>query len=72
VLGGVIIMLGPAAKSPEIFVQLGHASSIREVAWSPDGKTLASSSDDNTVKLWDTGSGQLLRTLNGHVGFLCR
>jgi WD40 repeat protein len=33
----------------------------------PDGRTLASGSDDNTVKLWDVGSGQLLRTLAGHT-----
>jgi WD40 repeat protein len=34
---------------------------------SPDGRTLASGSADQTVKLWDVASGQVLRTLTGHA-----
>ncbi len=30
----------------------GNADGARSVAWSPDGKRIASSSDDNTVQVW--------------------
>ncbi len=36
------------------------------VAFDPSGRTLASGSGDNTVKLWEVASGKLLRTLEGH------
>ncbi|MBD2459261.1 ribosome assembly protein 4 [Nostoc sp. FACHB-87] len=44
----------------------GHSSSVWSVSFSPDGKTLASGSGDNTIKLWDISTGKLLKTLSGH------
>jgi len=38
------------------------------VAWSPDGKSIASAGDDNTLKLWDAHSGKLLASVLGHEG----
>ncbi len=44
----------------------GHAWAVLTVAFSPDGKILATGSDDKTIKLWDVNTGQLISTLLGH------
>src|SRR4051794_8840225 len=44
----------------------GHTRAIARVSWSPDGKQLASASDDNTAKVWDPDKGAELLTLRGH------
>ena len=44
----------------------GHTDFIGRIAWSPDGRMLASPSDDNTIRLWDAETGECLRTLEGH------
>ena len=46
----------------------GHADLISAVAWSPDGRFLASASFDRAVKIWDSVSGNEIRTLSGPAG----
>ena len=46
----------------------GHSGKASSVAVSHDGSTLASGGDDNTIKLWHLGTGELLQTLNGNSG----
>src|SRR5438105_11784011 len=44
-----------------------HDRTVLSMAYSPDGKTLASGSEDKTIKLWDVQSGKELATLRGHT-----
>ena len=37
----------------------GHSGRVLSVAYSPDGKQIASGSDDNTVKVWDVLARQV-------------
>ena len=51
-----------------IFMFRFPAGGVRSVAFSPDGKYLASGSEDATVGLWEVESGTCLRVMQGHTG----
>jgi WD40 repeat protein len=43
----------------------GHTKNIEEISFSPDGKQIATSSEDYIVRIWDTYTGELKETLSG-------
>jgi WD40 repeat protein len=51
-----------------IRVLTGHTGAVRAVAFSPDGLTLATASDDFTVRVWDLVTGTERLQLTGHAG----
>lgn len=46
----------------------GHSGPVYAIAISPDGLTLVSGSQDNTIKIWAIETGDLLHTLTDHLG----
>jgi len=55
---------------PALVIQNGHTREVNSIAFSPDGKVLASGSFDNSIKLWDISTGRLIRSLEKH-GAVC-
>ncbi|MCA2945993.1 MULTISPECIES: WD40 repeat domain-containing protein [unclassified Microcystis] len=47
---------------------VGHNDGVWSVSFSPDGKTLATGSEDKTIKLWNVETGEEIGTLSGHNG----
>lgn len=53
-------------QRPEPIVQTAHSLPVNCVAYSSDGRLIASGGNDGIVKLWDTSTGTELRTFYGH------
>jgi eukaryotic-like serine/threonine-protein kinase len=63
------IRLWDVASGRELGRLEGHSAGINQLLFWPDGKTLASASDDQTIRLWDVSDpakGRELSTLRGH------
>lgn len=50
-----------------VFKYKGHTEAVRSLAFSPDGKWLASASDDCTVKLWNLAQGKTITAFRSHT-----
>jgi WD40 repeat protein len=69
----------PAEMKRKALVLVGHEDQVTGVAFSPDGKLVASSSRDSTIKMWDAATGGEVHTLKndplspvrtGHKGYV--
>ncbi|HYU99239.1 MAG TPA: caspase family protein [Pyrinomonadaceae bacterium] len=61
------VTLWDVASGTEIGTLKGHGKGVTQVAFSHDGRLLASSSTDNTIRIWDVAGRRELRTLTGHT-----
>jgi len=61
---GVVRALVDAGATVELLH--GHGGPVRSVAWSPDGRQVATGSHDHTARIWDATTGEVVRTLDGH------
>ncbi|HEX9990003.1 MAG TPA: WD40 repeat domain-containing protein [Chloroflexia bacterium] len=69
--GGSPLAWPPAPPAPGLArILSGHTLWVSSIAWSPDGKMIASGSGDTTLKVWDVASGSNLKSLTLDRGSL--
>ncbi len=56
----------PSINRGATIIYRGHSDNVFTVAWSPDGKYIASGSRDKTVRVWDVATGEDYFIYRGH------
>ncbi|HTH51864.1 MAG TPA: WD40 repeat domain-containing protein, partial [Pyrinomonadaceae bacterium] len=64
-LAAALLVHTAEAQTAELVVRTGHQHEVRSVAFSPDGRQVVTCGVWNGCKLWDTRTGQELRTIDG-------
>jgi len=63
--GGEATIWDATSRKPLLGLK-GHKKGVMSAVFSPNGRRIATASNDGTVKVWDAATGACLRTLNGH------
>lgn len=68
-LGILFSLTGLAQNTPRIILNpLGHAAKIQNLLFTPDGKTILSIAEDNSILLWDVATGKMSTKFYGQKG----
>ena len=70
VAGSEIVEVWDVVARAKVHELRGHSKWVYGVAFSPDGKWLATGGWDRTIKLWDAATGEERLTIFGHEGFV--
>jgi WD40 repeat protein len=62
------VQVGDLKTGRVLYTLIGHTADVVFIAFSPDGRRIATASYDRTAKLWDTATGREVFTLRGHAG----
>ena len=67
-IGGIVYWIEHATPAPgtRLYTYRGHSEIVSSVAWSPNGKYIASGSYDKTVQVWDALTGKTVLIYRGH------
>ncbi len=61
------VQVWDAVDGDHVFTYRGHTDTVWALAWSPDGRRIASGSSDKTVQVWDASDGGHVLTCRGHT-----
>lgn len=60
------VQVWDATTGQTLLTYSGSSGQAYALAWSPDGKRIASGGDDNIVRVWDASTGQTILQYRGH------
>lgn len=61
------IRLVDATTQKDLAAMKAHTGAVSALAFSPDGKLLASGGQDKTIRVWAAANGKQLLTIKGHA-----